>query len=410
MPGSITGTGSLILGISLIQLAIGYIGTLIGIRLAVEKVDPLVAGIVTSAYFAGYVVGAVVCHHLIQRIGHIRAFAAFAALVASAFLVHPLYFDPTLWTVLRALAGFGCASLYVTTESWLAAKASPATRGKVFAIYMVAIYTTFAGGQFALNLASSTSFALFAIAAILLCVALLVVTTTRADAPVPVAHVSLKAGELSIAAPVAVAGCFAAGIINGAFFALVPVYAELNDRSVLEISSYMALAITGGLVFQIPVGRLSDRFDRRRVAGIMSLAFAGLALTIAPVRPTPWFSIVWLLLGGFMAVLYPICVAHANDRMAAERVIAVSGRLILIYGIGAALGPLLGSGVMSYFDVQGLFIFMAAVAALFALLALVRGLRVHAPPITFHRPYILVQPIFEQGIAHTPENQNSRRS
>src|SRR5882724_7332287 len=373
MAGIFAAVGSLILGISLIQLANGYIGTLIGIRLAAAHVDPVVTGAITSAYFAGYATGAALCHRLIGQAGHIRAFAAFAALVAAAFLGHALYFGPVLWAVLRALVGFGCAGLFVATESWLNAKATAATRGTVFAIYMVATYATFAGGQFMLNLAAPTEFTLFALAAILFCVALVAV---------------------------AVIGCFAGGLVSGSFYALVPVYAQSNGRSVLEISSYMALAITGGLLMQIPIGKLSDSFDRRLVAGLVAFAFAGLALAVAPARPTPWFPAVWLLLGGFMSVIYPVCVAHANDRMPAERAVSVSGRLILVSGIGSALGPLLGAATMSAFGIRGLFQFMAAVAALFALFALARGLSVRPPLFKRRRPFLLLPAIFAHDLAH----------
>jgi MFS family permease len=397
--------GSLILGISLIQLANGYIGTLIGIRLASAHVDPVVTGFITSAYFAGYAIGAAVCHRLIGRAGHIRAFAAFAGLVAAAFLGHALYFDPILWAVLRALVGFGCAGLFVATESWLNAKATDVTRGTVFAIYMVATYATFAGGQFMLNLAAPTAFTLFALAAILFCLALVLVATTRAEQPLPVATSQLKIGELSVAAPVAVVGCFAGGLVSGSFYALVPVYAQSNGRSVLEISSYMALAITGGLLMQIPIGKLSDSFDRRLVAGLVAFAFAGLALTIAPARATPWFPAVWLLLGGFMSVIYPVCVAHANDRMPAERAVSVSGRLILVSGIGSALGPLLGAATMQQFGIGGLFGYMAAVAALFALFALARGLSVRQPRFKRRRPFLLLPAIFAHDLAHASQER-----
>jgi MFS family permease len=405
MAGIVAAVGSLILGISLIQLANGYIGTLIGIRLATAHVDPMVTGIITSAYFVGYAAGAILCNRLTQRTGHIRTFAACAALVAAAFLGHALYFDSVLWAVLRALVGFGCAGLFVATESWLNAKASAATRGTVFAIYMVATYATFAGGQFVLNLASPTEFTLFALAAILFCVALALVATTRAEQPLPVASSRLKVGELWAAAPVAVIGCFAGGLVSGSFYALVPVYAQSNGRSVLEISSYMAIAITGGLLMQIPIGKLSDSFDRRLVAGLVAFAFAGLALTIAPARPTPWFPAVWLLLGGFMSVIYPVCVAHANDRMPAERAVAVSGRLILVSGVGSAIGPLLGAAAMSAFGIRGLFLFMAVVAALFALFALARGLSVRPPLFKRRRPFLLLPAIFAHDLAHASQER-----
>jgi MFS family permease len=345
------------------------------------------------------------CNRLIGRTGHIRAFAAFAGLVTAAFLGHPLYFDPLLWALLRALAGFGCAGLFVATESWLNAKASAATRGTVFAIYMVATYATFAGGQFILNLAAPTDFSLFALAAILFSIALVVVTMTGAAQPVPVPSSHLKAGELLAAAPVAVAGCFAAGLITSSFYALVPMYAESNGRSMLEISSYMALAITGGLLLQIPVGKLSDAFDRRLIAGLVALAFAGFALSITAARPTLWFPIVWLLLGGFMSVVYPVCIAHANDRMPTERAVSVSGRLILISGFGSAIGPLLGAASMSAFGIRGLFSYMAVVAVLFALFAIGRDFSVCKPLSKRPRPFLLLPAIFAHNLAHASEER-----
>lgn len=394
--------GSLILGISLIQLANGYTGTLIGIRLSAGHVEPVVIGIVTSAYFAGYVTGALLCRRLIQRTGHIRAFAAFAALVVGSVLGHALYFHPAPWAVLRALTGFGCAGLFVATESWLAVKATSANRGTVFATYMVATYATFAGSQFALNLASPDEFTLFALAAILICAALVVVATTRAEQPVVTTGSRLRTGELATAAPVAVAGCFVAGLITGSFYALVPVYGQSSAYSLLQISSYMALAIFGGLLLQIPVARLSDRFDRRLVAGLAALAFAVVAQLTAPGARPHWFLLCWLLLGGFMSVIYPVCVAHANDRMPAEHAVSVSGRLIVISGAGSILGPLLGSGVMSVFGIRGLFDYMAAAAAVFAVFALTRALRVRPPAFKSRRPFLLVPSIFAHDLAHAP--------
>jgi MFS family permease len=408
MPSIATAVGSLILGISLIQLANGYIGTLIGIRLAQAHVDALVTGVVTAAYFAGYAAGAALCNPLIGRAGHIRAFSAFGAVTAAVILGHALYFDPILWSALRALMGFGAAGLFVTTESWLNAKATPSTRSQVFAIYMVATYATFAGSQFMLNLAEPASFTLFALAAILFCMALAIVATTRAEQPALIAPVRLKAGELTAVAPVAVAGCFVAGLITGAFYALVPVYAASSGRSVPEIAFYMALAIAGGLLMQIPVGRLSDRFDRRLVAGAVAFAFAGLALAVVPARSTPWFGFVWLLLGGFMSVIYPVCVAHANDRLPAARAVSVSGRLILISGTGSALGPLLGASAMETLGIGGLFQCMAVIAGLFAVFALTRAFGVAPPTAKRRRTFLVLPAIFSHDLAAAAKEPTGR--
>jgi MFS family permease len=394
--------GSLILSISLVQLVNGYMGTLVGIRVAAAGADALQTGIVTSAFFFGYAIGSVLCRGIIQRTGHIRAFAAFAATVAIGILGLALYFHPVPWTIFRLMMGFGCAGLFVATESWLNVKSTPATRGKVFSVYMVATYLTFGGSQFVLLLSAPESALLFQLGAMVLCLALILVATTRSEQPMITETVRLRAGEVFRAAPIAVVGCLVAGINSGAFFALMPVFGHARGLSVLEISSYIALAIFGGMLLQVPAGKLSDRFDRRVVAGSCALAFAALAVAIPSARGTIALEPLWLLLGGFMSVIYPVCVAHANDRMPAERAVAVSGRLILISGVGSALGPLLGSAVMAAFGVVGLLHFMAATAGLFAVAALTRGVLVAPPSFKRSRPFLLLQVIFPQNLAHAP--------
>ena len=394
--------GSLILGISLVQLVNGYMGTLVGIRVAAAGADALQTGIVTSAFFFGYAIGSVLCKGIIQRSGHIRAFAAFAATVAIGILGLALYFHPALWTIFRLMMGFGCAGLFVATESWLNVKSMPETRGKVFSVYMVATYLTFGGSQFVLLLSAPEGALLFQLGAMILCLALILVATTRSEQPMITETVRLRVGEVFRAAPIAAVGCLVAGINSGAFFALMPVFGHAQGHSVLEICSYIALAIFGGMLLQVPAGKMSDRFDRRVVAGSCALAFGALAVAIPWARGTIALEPLWLLLGGFMSVIYPVCVAHANDRMPAERAVAVSGRLILISGVGSALGPLLGSAVMSAYGVVGLLHFMAATAGLFAVAALTRGVLVAPPSFKRSRPFLLLEAIFAQNLAHAP--------
>jgi MFS family permease len=142
----------------------------------------------------------------------------------------------------------------------------------------------------------------------------------------------------------------------------------------------MLMAVLGGFAFQIPVGRLSDRFDRRRVLAVLSLGFAITAVVMV-LMPRPLTAILpaAALLGGFMSTLYPVCVALAHDRMPADRVVAVSARLILVSGIGSVLGPLIGTSLMAHFELDGVFYFMAAALLLLAVLAGLRGLTTPAP-------------------------------
>ena len=167
------------------------------------------------------------------------------------------------------------------------------------------------------------------------------------------------------------------------------------------IALFMLVAVLGGLAFQVPVGRVSDRFDRRIVLAALGLGFAAaaVALVVLP-RSLPMVLTMAALLGGFMSTLYPVCVAFAHDCMPADRVVAVSGRLILVSGLGSVIGPLVGTSLMTRFDINGVFYFMAAAAVLLALMAAGRRM-ITAPPSRLQRPFKILAPQ-AASLAHDP--------
>jgi MFS family permease len=367
--------GTLIVATSVMQLANGFFTTFISLRVAFEDFGPTTAGLILSSYFAGFTVGAVRGDRIIARIGHIRAYAGFAGLVAAATAAMPLLVDPIAWVALRAIVGFGCAGIFVTTESWLNAKAPPAQRGRIFAIYMVGTFVALALGQLLIgriDVASAGPFnaivALFALALVLVC-------GTRAEPPQPAQAAALPLRALAGAASVALLGCALAGLITGTFYALVPAWMQEAGIARETIALVMFAAVMGGLAFQVPVGRLSDRFDRRRVLAGLGLGVAGAALALV-VLPRSLSSALpaAALLGGFMSTLYPVCVAHAHDRMPADQVVAVSGALILVSGLGSILGPLIGTRLMTALGIDGVLYLLCAAGLLLAAHAAARSL------------------------------------
>jgi MFS family permease len=386
--------GTLIAATSLIQLANGFFNTFLSLRLTTENFGATATGIVLSAYFVGFTIGAVGCGGVIQRIGHIRAYAAFAGLVVVGVAVMPLLVSPAAWIACRVAMGIGCVGLFITTESWLNAKALPDQRGRVFSTYMVGTFVALAVGQLVIAKLAIQSAAAFHVVGALFALALVMVSTTRAEAPALVSEGgSLRYGELTRQAPVAVAGCVVSGMISSAFYALVPAWMLNTGISQGTIALFMLVAVLGGLALQVPVGRLSDRNDRRLVLAGLAVGYAAAAvlLVLLPAQVAMVLPVA-ALLGGFMSTLYPVCVAHALDRMPSDRVVAVSGRLILVSGFGSALGPVLGAAIMARFDINGLFYFMALTTLLLAALAALR-IRVREAPEKVERPFEIIDPL-----------------
>ena len=320
--------GTLILATSGIQLANGFFNTLISLRVAIEDFEATMAGLVLSSYFAGFTLAALRCGRIIERVGHIRAYAAFAGLVVAATAAMPLLVGALPWLVLRAVVGFGCAGIFITTESWLNAKAPPSERGRVFSVYMVGTFVALAVGQLLIARAKIETAAPFNAIIVLFAVALVMVSTTRAEPPRLTAAANLSLGQLVRAAPVAVSGGVLSGLISSSFYALVPAWMQDEGIARETIAISMLAAVLGGLAFQVPIGRLSDRFDRRIVLAALGLGFAGTAaaLVFLP-HSLPVVLPAAALLGGFMSTLYPVSVAYAHDRMPADRVVAVSSQL-----------------------------------------------------------------------------------
>ena len=372
--------GTLILATSGVQLANGFFNTLISLRVAIEDFGPTMAGLVLSSYFAGFTLAALRCGGIIERIGHIRAYAAFAGLVVVATAAMPLLIGGMPWLVLRTVIGFGCAGLFITTESWLNAKAQPAERGRVFSLYMVGTFVALAAGQLLIGRAEIETAAPFNAIIALFAVPLIMVSMTRAEPPRLTAAASLPYSQLLRAAPVAVGATALSGLISSSFYALVPAWMQGEGIARETIAICMLAAVLGGLAFQVPIGRLSDGFDRRIVLAALSLGVAGtsLALVLLP-HSLPVVLPAAALLGGFMSTLYPVCVAHAHDQLPADRVVALSSQLILVSGLGSVIGPLIGANLMGRFSIDGVFYVIAAAALLIGVLAAWRSLTTASP-------------------------------
>jgi MFS family permease len=372
--------GILILATSGVQLANGFFNTLISLRVATEDFELTMAGLVLSSYFAGFTLAAMRCGRIIERVGHIRAYAAFAGMVVAATAAMPLLVGALPWLALRATVGFGCAGIFITTESWLNAKARLSERGWVFSVYMVGTFVALAVGQFLIGRVRIETAAPFNAIIALFAVALVMVSTTRAEPPRLTAAANLPLGQLVRAAPVAVSGGALSGLISSSFYALVPAWMQDEGIERETIALFMLVAVLGGLAFQVPVGWLSDRFDRRVVLALLGLGFAVTAFVmVLSKRDLPTLLAEAILLGGFMSTLYPVCVANAHDRMPADRVVAVSGWLILVSGVGSVLGPLIGASLMAHFEIDGVFYFMVAAALLLTSAAGLGGLMSPAP-------------------------------
>jgi MFS family permease len=375
---------SLLIGVALLMLGSGLLGLVLPIRLSSEAVPTSITGLVMSGYYAGLVLGALYGKAFIARVGHIRAFAAFAAIVSSSSLLHALWFDPWAWMGLRILIGFCMAALFAAIESWLNEKSGNESRGQVLSLYMITSYLATGSGQLLVNLWEVDGVEPFLLIAILTSLSLVPVTLTRVAGPEIAREKPLSFLELYRISPVGVLGSFSSGLIQGAFYGLAAVFARGIGMSVFEVSLFVGSAVFGGLLLQWPVGRLSDRFDRRTV--LFWVLIAATLIAVAQIllarleTQLPPLLLLTGLYGGAATAVYPISVAQAYDYVERDRLVSASSGLLLSYAIGATAGPLIASALMQAFVPAALFAFIGTVTAVFSLFVLYRQRRRAALP------------------------------
>lgn len=363
LAAAISPVTALLISVAILLTGNGLQGTLVPIRADLENFLPLELGLLGTAYFVGFTLGCIFGPALVRRAGHIRAFLAMTSLASVVPLLHVMEVEPAMWWALRAFTGFCFAVLYIVIESWLNAKSDNATRGMVFSVYAIINLTVITAGQMMVGLADPHSFVLFGLASILVSVASLPVAFTMASTPAPAEFVRPRLLRLYRISPVGVAGCFAVGLANGAFWTFGPVFAQGAGFDTAGVGLYMSAVVLGGALAQWPLGSLSDRMDRRIVmivAAVIAMA-AALATVFIPMGNRGALIAAGALFGAGAFPLYPLAVAHANDYAEPSDYVELSSGLLLIYGIGAAMGPLLSSLARSYIDMPALYFFTAAV-------------------------------------------------
>lgn len=354
---------SLLIAIFMLMAGSGFLSTLISLRLERAGAGTMAIGAVATAYFGGLVLGALRSGDIVRQVGHIRAFAAFVTLLSASTLSYVLLNHPLFWAGLRLIDGLCVAGVFVCLESWLNDQAKAETRGSVLAAYMVALYSGQAVGQLLLGASGALPAIPFQIASILISLAIIPLCLTRSAAPAIEEAQAFSLSSLYTASPLGTAGSVATGLMLGAFYGMAAVHVRRLGLDLVATAHFMTIVILGGVALQWPLGRLSDRLDRRRViVGCFAATLAVSLLLSLLTSGGPLLLALGALFGGLSFALYPLCVAHSNDRLLAAERVAASGRLVLLYSVGAAIGPLGAATLMSMTGGGGLFVFIGLCA------------------------------------------------
>ncbi len=354
-----------------LQAGGGVQSILLPVRAQIEGFSTGAIALIGTGYAIGFTVGCIVVPMLVRRVGHVRTYGSLSAILATVMLLNGLIVEPYTWVILRAIAGLCFAGSYMIIESWLNERISNESRGTLFSVYMIVSLGTMMIGQYMLIIADPQSQTLFMVGAILYALAVLPTALSKAQSPAPLTQEKFNLRKLYANSPAAVFSAILAGTLSGAWGNFAPVFAKQVGMSNTNVANMLVFAMLGSILLQMPIGRLSDRMDRRIVMIGTSIcgALAGFLLAGIPVNgddPGYLFFGGIIIFGGFIYSIYSLAVAHANDHADPEDFVETASGLLILFGVGNMIGPMAMAPIMDTLGSIGLFTGMGAAHILLA--------------------------------------------
>ena len=379
-------TWGLFTGLALLLVTAGVYSTLVGIRAELKNLPTLVSGGITTAYYAGFLLGSWYTLRALKQVGHIRVYAALASLLSASVLITGVYDSPIVWILMRSSTGFCFAGLYVVAESWLNGLATNTFRGRLLAVYNVVTIGAYGAGQLLVFNFDARTLTGFAFAAVVSSLAVIpVVMSEQAATPNVDNHTHITLRELARIVPTGAGTILLVGLAHGGMLGMAVIFATREGLSVGRVGILIAAINLGGMALTWPISSASDDLDRRIIGVLSSLAVIVLGLVMLTQTPSSWLTTALLFaIGGFSFPLYAVGGAYTNDWVSQEQMGAAASQLVTLYGFGAMIGPLVAAPFLDIIGTQGFAWSIITLHALILLFLIYRIRAWHAPVTTKH--------------------------
>ncbi|RXJ72824.1 transmembrane transport protein [Veronia nyctiphanis] len=323
-------------------------------------------GLAMSMFAVGAICAGLFGSRAVMRVGHIRAFASMAAMLAIISVVHSYSNDIFLTAALRMMAGFCYVTSFITLESWLNVLSDRSNRGRVYGTYQICFAVGFGTAPFLFSLYNEQDPRVFGVISVFLCFSLIIMSMSRLPAPeLPEKSAPMSLSTLWRYSPSGTISCFCAGLINASSVSLIALYAYGKGISGIWLSLILGSYQMGGLLTQFPTGWLADRFDKRVIAsGLMVMGVLSNSMIVYDYfnpMPIEVLAVLFWISGGSGVALFPLAVTQVFDHISPKEAMPATSSMQILLGCGGIIGPIVASNLMNSFSIVWLYYYVIAV-------------------------------------------------
>jgi MFS family permease len=334
------GIAAAIATISIVGVGLSLTFALISVRLEEAGFSARAIGLNSAAGGLATLAWAPFVPIFARRIGTRRILLL--ALIAGALSLagFALTSDYLSWLLIRAFFGATLTTLFVISEYWINAIAPPNRRGLVMGLYTTMLAAGFAIGPLILLVTGVEGARPFMIGIALFMLATLPIALNQ-SAPQIETHTKIPVSGFLILMPIATLAALMHGAIETASMSLLPVYALRIHLGVEAGAAFLGLFLAGNMLFQIPIGLLSDRMDRRKLLFCVALGslLGALALPLAASVNFSFFCTLLVIWGGLAGSFYAIGLALLGSRFSGAELASANAACVMFYSLGMLTGP-----------------------------------------------------------------------
>lgn len=377
----------------LVQLSNAAITTMIAIVIAQRGGEQSEVSLIAACYALGFMLGCFVAPTQVFRVGLIRAYAAAAAVVTMSIVGLELLEGTGLWAFLRFMMGVSIAAVLAISDTWMNNNTPSEFRGRVIAIYSIVLGVASLASQMIFVLADAGTDDLVLMFAVVMNFAVVLVSLTSSSPPRLEPPLKKRFRILTITSRTASIAVFVSGFAVVSLVSVMPFYLTEHGIAGELVAMALATLYLGRLIFQWPIGALSDRMDRRTILVALAAVVAALMIlgivvgtndgqafsgALGPAMQGGVFFIT-MLLGGMLFPIYSVASSLAFDRAEGRSMIDISTSLLVIYSLGSIAGPFTVMAISEFLEGPALPISVLAACALIIATGLLRKATVIEP-------------------------------